>query len=304
MIDQAREEQLEEIRRLWKRCFPKLDPRYLDFYFKTYFDYEKCFVNVVQGKVVSAMIRNPHELMFNDRVLQASMIVGVATLPEYRKQGHMRKLMEVVLDACAHTELLTLVQTEQPEIYERYGFEMIYHRQDFTLERKDVRTITNYGCAYEPAAIDLLKVYSAFIHRFNGFYTRDLEYFVHYKNEVTAVGGKIVAYYNEKKQIRGYAVMRPQGSELRVEEIVYLDALSLMKLVNAALQERKTVHLLVSEAEDLLKVFPGAKVQKYGAVMARLNDAALFSKLYNIKVTNVKEAFAISRRPLNLNESM
>ena len=34
MIDKARTEQTSEIRELWKICFPKEDPRYIDFYFK------------------------------------------------------------------------------------------------------------------------------------------------------------------------------------------------------------------------------------------------------------------------------
>ena len=248
------------------------------------------------------MIRNPHAMMFNGRVLQASMIMGVATLPEYRSQGYMQELMEVVLDACAHSELLTLIQSESPAIYEPFGFRTIYKRMDVRLERADVKRITNFGCAYEPTPIDLLKAYSAFIRRFNGFYARDLQYFVDYKKEVTAQGGKIVAYYNGKDQIQGYAVMIPQGMELCVEEIVYLDAMSLMKLCNAALQERRVIHLHVSKAENLQKLFPNAKIQTYGSTMVRLNDAQLFSRLFNTKVTNVDEAFAISQKPLNMNE--
>ena len=98
-------------------------------------------------------------------------------------------------------------------------------------------------------------------------YYKGEEYFVKYKREIIAVGGKIVAYYNGKDQIRGYAVMIPQGDELRVEEIIYLDAMALVKLCNAALQEKKTIHLLVSEAEDLTKVFPNAKVKTYGTYL-------------------------------------
>ena len=50
--------------------------------------------------------------------------------------------------------------------------------------------------------------------------------------------------------------MIPQGNELRVEEIVYLDSMSLVKLCNAALQERRVIHLLVSEAEDAVCALP------------------------------------------------
>ncbi len=302
MIEKANEKMLNEIKHVWKVCFPKQDPRYMDFYFKNIYDPDSCYVNIEDGMVVSVLMRNRHALMFNDRVISVSMICGVATLPEYRRKGCMKELMDVVIDACEHSELLTLIQTENPSIYEPYGFRMIYNRTDFTLQRKDVRRITNFGCAYEPSAIDLLKVYSAFIKRFNGFYARDLEYFVRYKKEVTAVGGKFVAYYDGKNQIRGYAAMIPQGSELRVEEIVYLDSMSLFKLCNAALQERRVIHLLVSEAEDLSRLFPDAMKNTYGSTMVRLNDPELFMRLFNRRINTIEEAMAISIRPLNLNE--
>ena len=302
MIDKAREEQTAEIRELWKECFPQEDPRYIDYYFKNIYDPDHCYVYTLNEKVISAVMRNPHAMMFNGRVLACSMLVGAATAPGYRNKGYMHELMETVLDACEHSELVTLIQSEKPEMYEQYGFRTVYRRTDYTIERKDVKRITNFGCAYEPSAIDLLKVYSAFIRRFNGFYARDLEDFVKYKKEITAVGGKIVAYYNGKDQIRGYAVMIPQGNELRVEELIYLDSMSLVKLCNAALQERRIVHLLVSEAEDLGKLFPNAKKQTYGSTMARLNDAKLFGRLFSRKVSTVFDAFAISNKPLNLNE--
>lgn len=302
MIKKATAEQTAEIKNIFRVCFPDENTRYLDYFFKNIYEPENCYVNISGGKIVSTLIRNPHALMFNGRVLQASMIMGVATLPEYRRHGYMQQLMDVVLDACEHSELLTLIQSESPAIYEPFGFRTVYKRCDVRLERKDVKRITNFGCAYEPTPIDLLKVYSAFIRRFNGFYARDLQYFINYKKEITAEGGKIVAYYNGKDQIQGYAVMIPQGDELCVEEIIYLDSMSLMKLCNAALQERRVIHLHVSEAENLAKLFPEAKVRVYGSTMARLNDAKLFSRLYSRRVNSVEEAFAISQKPLYLNE--
>ena len=302
MIEKATEERLEDIRQTWKLCFPDEDPRYTEYFFKNIYKPENCYLNVVEGKVVSTLVRNPHTIMFNDRVLATSMIVGCATLPSEQKNGYMKQLMETVIDACENSELITLIQTENPELYEPYGFRNIYRRKDYILERKDVKSITNFGCAYEPSPIDLLKVYSAFIRRFNGFYPRDLEYYKNYKKQISALGGKFVAYYDGNNQIRGYAVMIPQGKELRVEELIYLDSMSLMKLCNAALQERRIIHLLVSDAEDFSKVFPEAKVKTFDSTMVRLNDAKLFSRIFNTKVNSVQEAFALSNKPLNLNE--
>lgn len=302
MIQIATVDNIEEIKELWKICFPNVDVRYQDFFFRYILKPEECFIKILEGKIVATLVRRKHPLIYNARVLQTSMIVGVCVHPDYRHKGFMHEMMDIVMDACEHSELITLIQTKNPEGYEPFGFQTIYRRSQYQIERKDVKRVSNLGCAYEPTPIDLLKVYSAYIKRFNGFYARDLEYFVNYKKEISAVGGKIVAYYNGKDQIQGYATMVPEGAQLQVEEIVYLDAMSLVKLCNAALQEKKIVNLYVSNAEDLLKIFPDALQKTYDSTMVKLNDAKLFSKVFRHKVETVEEAFSLSCRPLNLNE--
>ena len=55
--------------------------------------------------------------------------------------------------------------------------------------------------------------------------------------------------------------------EIMAEEIVYLDSVALLKLCNAALQERKTVNLFVSAAEDLSVAFPRAQKITFPSTM-------------------------------------
>lgn len=302
MIEHGNPSLTAGIRECWNKSFTTEDPRYTEYFFANLFKAEYGYAWSEAGRAVSSLCRIPHDIMFNGRILQASMILGVSTIPEYRNKGYMHQLMDTVIDACEHTELITFIQAYRPELYEPWGFQMVEYRMDYTVTRADVKRITNYGCAYEPSPIDLLKVYSAFIRRFNGFYARDLNYFVQKKKEIQAEGGKIVAYYNGKDQIQGYATILIQGREAKVEELVYLDSMSLTKLVNAALQERPTVHLWVSDAENLGVMFPHAPVDKHGFTMARLNDAALFSRLFGTEVHDAREAFAISKKPLNMNE--
>ena len=164
-------------------------------------------------------------MMFNGRPLSTSMILGVCTLPQYQHQGLMHALMKIALDETEHTELVTVLQAYDPAVYQPFGFETIYRRSELVVRSEDFKRITNFGCAYEPSPVDMLKVYSAFIRRFNGFYARDLKYFEDYKKEITAEGGKIIAYYDGKNIIRGYEAILPDGLELNVEEIVYLDGM-------------------------------------------------------------------------------
>ncbi|MBQ1382365.1 MAG: GNAT family N-acetyltransferase, partial [Solobacterium sp.] len=203
MIRKAKSTDRTAVKNIWKKNYSTMDPRYLEYRFRNVWPLEEVYTSVREDEIIGAVERRKYALMFNGRVIQSSVLSGLTLEPRMRSSRNELELLDTAIDACEHSELLTLIQTENPSIYEPYGFRMIYNRTDFTLQRKDVRRITNFGCAYEPTPIDLLKVYSAFIRRFNGFYPRDLDYFVRYKKEVTAVGGKIVAYYDGKNQIRG-----------------------------------------------------------------------------------------------------
>lgn len=290
------------IKECLKQCFPEQDMKYIDYFFRNVYDPEYGYADVEDGKVVSVICRIPHDVMFNGRVLQTSMLMGVCTHPDYRGQGRMKELMHTVLDACSHSELLTFIQAYQPEMYEPFGFRTVYYRSDYTLSRSGVKKISPYGCAYDASPVDMLKVYSVFIRRFNGFYTRDLDYFKNLKKEIAAEGGKIVAYYDSKNQIKGYETILMHGDRAKIDECIYLDSTALLKLLNTAFLEKPVLHLHVSRAENMTVMFPDAPRKDYGHTMARLNDAALFSRLYGTAVTNVEEAFALSQKPLNMNE--
>ncbi|MBE6122332.1 MAG: GNAT family N-acetyltransferase [Solobacterium sp.] len=304
MIQRSNPALTGSIRDCWKRCFENEDPNYIEWFFRNVYRPEYGYADVEDSRVVAAVCRIPHEFMFNGRVLKASMLMGISTLPEYRGQGRMGELMHTVLDACSHSELITFIQAYDPKLYEPFGFRTVYYRSDYTLYRDLVKKVSSSGCAYDPSPIDMLKVYSAFIRKFNGFYTRDLDYFVNLKKEIEAEGGKIVGFYNTKNQIAGYATLLSDGRQVKIEECIYLNSTALLKLVNAALMSTNSVHLHVSQAENMKVIFPDAARKDYGHTMARLNDPALFSRLYGTSVNTVEEAFALSRKPLNMNEFM
>ena len=82
------------------------------------------------------------------------------------------------------------------------------------------------------------------------------------------------------------------GLVVTVDEIVYMDTIALVKLLNYALLERHYITLSVSDSEDLLKIFPNAKVSPTIFAGMRINDYDLFNRLYNCDVSSVAQAIA------------
>jgi predicted acetyltransferase len=303
MIVEAKPEDLNQVKEMWRICFPQEDPAYIDFYFKKIWKPESCWLSREDDETAASLCRNKHAMMFNNKVLEVSMITGICTLPQYRNKGHMHQLMNTLTDAASHSELLTLLRTEQPELYEPFGFRKAYERTAYMIQRPDLKRIPTFGVAYDIKALDMLKVYNVYIRRFTGFFARSLEDFIRYKEEIVAEGGKIIGYFNEQDRIDGYAALKMAGSDLYVDELVYLDSKALSKLLNACLAERPRVHFHTSRAENLSFLLPHAARKEYATMMVRVNQYDLFNKLFHVDAHNVRDALAAARRPLNLNET-
>ena len=304
MIETKNRNSVPYMRETWKKGLPNVDPRFMEYFFGYVYKPEYGYYMMEEDEVKGSLCCIPHAYMFNGRVLQASIISKIAIPNNRQKLDVLDSLMDVVLDRCDHQELLTLLEPEDTTInYSKYGFEGIYERIQYTLRREDIKqSYSNLGCSFDPSAVDMLKVYVGFIKRFNGFFVRDIEYYTKLKREINARGGKIVAFYNSKNKIEGYATILIEGKTARIEECVYLESTALMKLINAAFQERGLVYLEVSPFENLSLVFPEAEKKSVRQIYARLNNPELFSRLYNTEVRNIHDAFMLSKKPLNLNE--
>lgn len=302
MIIRPTKDMVKGIKDIWRICFTQEDMRYTDFFFQKMFKPNECWVYEIDDKPVSCLHKIPHDVMLNGRVLRASMILGVATLPKFQNRGYMHKLMDVCLDSCEHTELVTFIQAYNPALYEQFGFKMIYYRQVYKFTKENFDKYSVSGCLFNPSVNEMFKVYCSFVKRFNGFYVRNFDDFRRYIQEIKAQGGRICAYYDENHNIQGYVTLINEGIKVNVEECIYMNSKALLKLLTIALQQRDIVRLHVSDAENLNAIFKGVKPYRYGFTMARINDYELFNRLYRSSVTSVEEAFALSAKPLYLNE--
>ena len=302
MITKAIEADKKQIHSLWKEAFSFDDGGYTKFFFERYYKKEHAFVLKEDSHVLASVIKTPHWMMLHGRMIQASMICGAVTHPEHRKKGYFHELMHAVLDECEHQELVTVIQAYDPELYKEFGFELVYPRKQLLIKRTDVPQMADAGMTYRLDFKNLVKVYSQFTSKFDGMMVRDETYFRDLSYEVEAQGGKIVACYDSKGEISGYAVLYLKDGVLIIQEIVYMDSRALMKILNHCLQLRLECVLEVSEAEQLERLFPQAELKHKSNLMVRVNNKQLFQRLYGFKYTTVHEAMQTDK-PLWYNET-
>ncbi len=301
MITKAKKEDVKTIYELWKECFSHDDGGYTNFYFQHYYNSDETFVKRINGVVIGCASKHPHEVVVNGRVLQMSMICGIAIHPEYRKQGNMERLMRVMLEEAERQELMTMIQAYDPRLYLKYGFEPAYEQHVWKLTRESIPKIkTSVQVSFN--VDDCLRLYADFVSRFDGYYIRDKEYFNKYAMEVYAQGGKFIQVF-EHGELTGYAVVYYRNENIEVEECIYLNADALHQLMEFCIELYPSVLLVTSAAENIDLVFPGITYEERIYTMVRLNDAELFNRLYNCNIKNATEALAISGKPLFMHES-
>lgn len=302
MLRDAGKQDKAEIYELWKQSYPNQNRNYLNFYFKNIFDKGRCIALEQDQRIISSLQLNEHILRLRDKQLKISYILGVSTLPDYRRRGHMRRLMESALDEAGHNHLVTLIRGFYPKLYEQFGFETVYERKLYTVPRECLHkvSLTNISYAAEPQ--ELLQAYQNFTKHFDGCYVRDREYYVLLLNEIVVTQKQMVVYRNRQGEVCGYLIFHKKKQEIHVEEAIYLESVVLMRLLKAAIGKEQEILVEVSQSEKLEKIFPLLIPKKQPFIMARINNPELFNKLYNLEVKSAAEAFASALRPRWIHE--
>ena len=303
MIKEANQEQKPELYDLWKSAFPTRSKEFLNFYFQHVFDQGTCIYLPQDEKIIASLQMNQHILFFHGRRLNCTYIFGVATLPDYRRRGHMRYLMESALDEISHNHLITFIEAFNPKLYEPYGFETVYDQKIYQINTRYFEKGNTNGVSHQFTSIDLFTLFQEYQKYFDCHYERDETYYEQFVIKNTIDHQDICVYRDHNQQIRGYAVYRKNATEVQVSEILYLDSLALNKMLKYISQGYPDIQVSVSPSEKLEKLYPLTIPKKSGFLMARINNYALFNKLYHCDAHTPKEAFSIINQPVFLHET-
>jgi predicted acetyltransferase len=303
IVRKAKLEDRQRIEKAYRDIFSHDDGGHSDFYFKEAFELHNCFILVDEhDELYSACQVHTKTLILASKPLRASMIVGLFTLEKHRHQGYMKELLTKVIDVLSHQELITLIQSYVPNIYQAYGFEAIYFRQHLTLNPKDIPVVSPSGTTTLVEAQDLLNLYKTFVSRFDGYHRRALADFEKLKHEVAAQNGKLIAY-GSNQGLEAYACVFFEKDKVVIDELIYMNAQALMKVLNTVTSLNQVIELRISHKEQLLKLFPKAKSENIQYTYARLNSAKHFNELYHANVRSIQEAFSLAEKPLWFREN-
>ena len=190
----------------------------VNYFFDNKFSTDNCFVCVKDGAVAASLHTMEQKLILNEKIYKSSYIYAACTLPQYRNQGYMKKLLKYTED-CLKAKgncfaFLVPGSLGLVNFYQKAGYQNFFKTKTIFLEKDDI--INHFyekpsdSINFSETSVEYLRfnVYN----KFNGimYSNEDIEYA---KKFYEKFGGKTV--YAPK----GYAICLPvDNSVLEVKD--------------------------------------------------------------------------------------
>ena len=122
LLRYGKNDDILQLKKIWSDIFKDSD-EFINWFFENRFMADLCYVCEENGEIVSCLHGYPITLNVKGTSVKAISVSGVATLPEFRGKGIMKKLLkEYLLKVKEMGYPLAVLTAENPEIYKSMGF--------------------------------------------------------------------------------------------------------------------------------------------------------------------------------------
>lgn len=164
----------EELKKVYSAVFTEDSKEYVDYAFGRKYGADNALWHTEDGRVVSCLFYVERRLKIRDKVLPCPYIVGVGTLPEYRKRGLAELLMYRCFEVLREKGyIICALHPFRHSFYEKFGF--------VTYNRVKVHTVScNGSLEYRLKDIgegdmpQVKRLYDEFMAPYSGFAVRDI----------------------------------------------------------------------------------------------------------------------------------
>lgn len=228
MVRYLKQEEKSESRGLWEKVFSEDSKSFLDYYYSDRVRKNK-ILTAWDGEQVTAMLhRNPYEVVVKDRIWKVDYIAGVATDPDYRHQGYMKRLLtRCFLDMYVERMGFCFLVPVDPAIYHPFDFTYICDLPKRVLSEKG-RTRLNSRAFMERS--DDLREAARFVGRqlektYEVYAHRDEEYYRNLCREVRSDKGDMILLFtrDERERLAGVWAYYGELAENQRELITLAD---------------------------------------------------------------------------------
>lgn len=242
----------------------------------------------IDGKLASKLTILDFHTWIGGREFAMGGVAGVATWPEYRRQGMVGKLLRHALRTMRDNgQTISFLHPFSYPFYRRFGWNNLTEYRKYTIETDKLIGVFAPGAgtveriALEPEAVGA--VYEAYAKTFNGMLKREDKY---WRERVFKLKkGTAAVYRNAAGEMRGYVFYQVRDMVFKVHELVWLDEearSALWKFIadHDSMMERVELQAPADDRLPLLLPNPRFKQETVPYFMARVVDAAAFLAQY------------------------
>ncbi|XXM73398.1 GNAT family N-acetyltransferase [Lysinibacillus sphaericus] len=214
-------------------------------------------------------------------------IAGVATYPEYRRNGFVRRLLSHALEVMNDKrQTISMLHPFDIQFYRKFGWEVFSYFNKLYLTKKDLipikktkGSIKRFTRETYPSELNL--VYNQYASQHNGMLVRTKEWW-----KERSIGDLWIAiFYDENQDPQGYLCYEVKNEKMKVEEFIPLSAEARHGLWNFICQHDSMVNEaeMVLNPNDPLSFLLGnsrVKVERYPYFMCRIVNVEKFLKAY------------------------
>ena len=186
------------------------------------------------GRVLAGMQAYPYTSWFDGHRVPMSGIAYVASAPETRRQGNIRKIMgKIFEDAYENGVVFSHLYPFSHDYYRKFGYEHCGAAKRYTLPVAPARRLKSCGAAHEfvkggPVRGRLIEVYEAFASRHNAMISRTEK---GWEQEgwskvldISPFGPDRLFYWTDAGgEVKSWARFRRENKEMRISDLVWAD---------------------------------------------------------------------------------
>ncbi|MEK8132097.1 GNAT family N-acetyltransferase [Paenibacillus filicis] len=237
----------------------------------------------VDGRLAAKLAINDFQCYIQGHALPMGGVAGVATWPEYRRGGLVKKLiLQALLAMKEKGQTISFLYPFEFGFYRKFGWEMCAEQKQLELvvsqlpkwpggKGKVVRSDGGWEVLHT--------IYSAYAAGYNGMLNRSEAWWTH--RVLFTKRGMTAVYYNEAGEPAGYVMYQVKERVLKVHELIALNheaKLGLWRFLSDhdSMLEKLTWNAPTDEALPFLLDNPRVKQEIVPTIMARIVDVPAF----------------------------
>lgn len=253
----ARENEREELKKLWEHCFCDGEP-FISFRFGSVFNTYTVVAAVNENGIVGALHMKEFALFSFGKKYKAFYICGFGVAEEERKKGIGRKILEYAHEFCKNQDAdFVFLLPDINGYYEKFGYVPVSETVIYEIAPTDIKFGYSGGVKKFRNADGLDEIYGKYAAKYDVYLSRSMEECC---GEYSLYDGGIFGTDG-----RGYVVYTHEKEKIEVFETAYTDDETLHTLLGflksiSADNEKIIIH--AAPDDDIKKIFYGKGIKK------------------------------------------